>query len=821
MTARARRRVDIGMMKSAGRVAAGRIVLRAGLRANWRPWILLALLVGTFAGTTMAAVVGARRTESAFDRFTSESGAADLTFDVSDGQALDEVRSLPGVASVGRATSAPPSAFWVQDGAVREFPRDVASIVVDGAVIEGLERVTIRSGRVARSGADEAVANRAWLDAMGFQVGDEVVLRLIDERARRALDDFTERGTVAALNSDSSLGWEHAVRIVGEAAGTADIARDEASRPARLLMADDVAARVWRISTDQLWCCGLELFVDVAEGHVPASVGRALEAMPSDGTVVATLSEQRARVRSATRPYLLALTAFAVLVGAVGVVVVGGAIARQAAQDARGDLAHRASGADNRHFTVFALGRAIAIGAVAVVIALIIVATASPLLVLGPAASVEPDRSAGGDLHVLAVGATLIVLGVGFASLAAVSRVARSRGRTTASPRPLPGAFPIVPGLGFRFAFPRTGPTRFLMRSALLTTSVAVGTATAVAVVSGSLEDLLGHPERYGSSWNVALTCNEGYCPIDNLGLSNFNNLLRERPDVAGWSFVAFGSIGLDGQTTTAIGTTPGHNGPLPFAITSGRAPKESDEVVLGTTTMRRLNVVIGDNLPASVGAPLHVVGSAAFSGLGQADADRASLGIGAGLTAEGLRAHGGTENSANAVLVVGNATDTVKLAAGIRSAVSDVTVITRNTPGALSGWRDLRFMPAVLTGLLALLATGTLIHAVMLSAGSRRRDAAVWSALGLRPRDTRRALLWQGVFLTGTSIVLGVPVGLAAGRSAWTAMRNTLGVSTPTRFLTPLLAAALAVGAAGSIALMIALRPRATGTIAEALRAE
>jgi hypothetical protein len=55
------------------------------------------------------------------------------------------------------------------------------------------------------------------------------------------------------------------------------------------------------------------------------------------------------------------------------------------------------------------------------------------------------------------------------------------------------------------------------------------------------------------------------------------------------------------------------------------------------------------------------VVGSAAFTGLGQADAARPSLG--AGLTTAGLRAQGGPQAPPNAVLVVGRGVTTDQLA--------------------------------------------------------------------------------------------------------------------------------------------------------------
>ena len=43
---------------------------RADLRARWKAWFLLALLVGVAAGAVIAAAAGARRTDTAYQRFS-------------------------------------------------------------------------------------------------------------------------------------------------------------------------------------------------------------------------------------------------------------------------------------------------------------------------------------------------------------------------------------------------------------------------------------------------------------------------------------------------------------------------------------------------------------------------------------------------------------------------------------------------------------------------------------------------------------------------------------------------------------------------------
>ena len=50
-------------------VGAVRLRFRAQARDRWRSWLLLAVVVGLAAGSALAAVSGARRTETSYRRF--------------------------------------------------------------------------------------------------------------------------------------------------------------------------------------------------------------------------------------------------------------------------------------------------------------------------------------------------------------------------------------------------------------------------------------------------------------------------------------------------------------------------------------------------------------------------------------------------------------------------------------------------------------------------------------------------------------------------------------------------------------------------------
>src|SRR5215212_2029936 len=52
--------------------------LRSEMRARWRSWLGLALLIGIAGGAAVAAAVGARRTETAYPRFVQAQKGYDL-----------------------------------------------------------------------------------------------------------------------------------------------------------------------------------------------------------------------------------------------------------------------------------------------------------------------------------------------------------------------------------------------------------------------------------------------------------------------------------------------------------------------------------------------------------------------------------------------------------------------------------------------------------------------------------------------------------------------------------------------------------------------
>src|SRR5215210_2725612 len=78
---------------------------RAEARRGWKAWLALGILIGLGSGAVLALLAGARRTDSAIDRFGAKANAWDVQvtsgipglFDFAELD-LGEVASLPGVA---------------------------------------------------------------------------------------------------------------------------------------------------------------------------------------------------------------------------------------------------------------------------------------------------------------------------------------------------------------------------------------------------------------------------------------------------------------------------------------------------------------------------------------------------------------------------------------------------------------------------------------------------------------------------------------------------------------------------------------------------
>ena len=76
--------------------------------------------------------------------------------------------------------------------------------------------------------------------------------------------------------------------------------------------------------------------------------------------------------------------------------------------------------------------------------------------------------------------------------------------------------------------------------------------------------------------------------------------------------------------------------------------------------------------------------------------------------------------------------------------------------------------LPLILAFVLMLLACGIIAHTLLTSVRRRRRDLAILKTVGFVTRQVRATVAWQATALACAGLIVGVPLGLLAGRWAW-----------------------------------------------------
>jgi predicted lysophospholipase L1 biosynthesis ABC-type transport system permease subunit len=150
-------------------------------------------------------------------------------------------------------------------------------------------------------------------------------------------------------------------------------------------------------------------------------------------------------------------------------------------------------------------------------------------------------------------------------------------------------------------------------------------------------------------------------------------------------------------------------------------------------------------------------------------------------------------------------------------------TTITRlDPPTAFRNVQRVVSLPSALALVVALLATGTLVHSFVSTTRRRRHEFAVLKTIGFTRGQLRAAVAWQATAVAAVAVVVGFPLGLAVGRLGWRMVGNQIGlVSAPA---TPALAlVVVGLGAALLVNTVAALPGREAARLrpADALRTE
>ena len=161
-------------------------------------------------------------------------------------------------------------------------------------------------------------------------------------------------------------------------------------------------------------------------------------------------------------------------------------------------------------------------------------------------------------------------------------------------------------------------------------------------------------------------------------------------------------------------------------------------------------------------------------------------------------------------------------IAAEMSGTVLSVLVVPPERPAQIVNYRTMGTTPAVLAGALALGAFCALGLTLTASVHRRRRDLALFKTLGFTRRQLAAAVAFQATITVGIGTIVGVPLGIVAGRGLWDLFAQELyAIAKPT---VPALSVVLVAVGALLLANVVAVWPAriaARTPTAASLRAE
>lgn len=813
-------------------MAAVWIRLRAEIRTRWRALLGLTLLVGLAGGLVLAAISGARRTDSANERLLHAVNARDVAVvpDV-DPTSLDfdAVQRLPQVAQAGVAT-------WLPLG-----PREVSSpedlydgfgiaLASDGRFAETIDRPKVVEGRLPdRRRAHEVLVNPVLARLRHVGVGERLPAVALSPEDAATVDSSRDFSAIQAALRRGELGTPLTLRVVGIGIAPEEVVVDEQFASPRLFLTPAFLKRHPRIHP-----FGRILSVRL-HGGTAAIPGfrRAVEKLAhGEAITFQTATSTDAKVDRAVQPQVELLSAFALVVALAGALVAGQAIARYSFVESADSATMSALGSTRRQLFALAMLRVAIAAVVGAALAVVLAIGLSPLTPIGPARTAEPSLGVAFDWPVLAAGALAVVLVV--LALAAIPawRSARARAAEPSDgtrPSALAGAcarasLPPSVVAGVRLATePGRGRTAVPVRSTIVGGALAVAMVVAAVVFATSLDHLVTTPRLYGWNWDALVNASGDDPASTRTQARALTHVLVTSSTVRAWERASLSSIRLRSGSVTALGIEPRASvGPT---VANGRLPRTGGEVALGARTLRSLDAVIGDTVFARANdgsrRRLRVVGRVVLPALGlYPGADKTALGEGAVLTRRALTKLGPDYNVAQFIVAFRHDADHAsreRVLARIRHDAGGGT--TGNTgridrPSDIVSYEQVGDTPFVLAAILAMLALATISHALVTSVRRRRRDLALFATLGFTRRQVSSTVAWQATTVGVVTLLIGLPLGIVLGRWGWSALANDLGaVAEP---IVPVLVVVVAIPVVLTLVNLVAFFP---GRMAARLR--
>ncbi|MDQ1425666.1 MAG: putative transport system permease protein, partial [Acidimicrobiaceae bacterium] len=566
---------------------------RASLRRSWRTLTGIALLFGLIGGLSLFCIAGARRTQSAYPRFLRSAKPSTMAVDVgglnaSGYEALDAIAHLPQVVQA-RAYAAFYVAPWV-DGQADLSQNFEALGSLDGRYFDQ-DRFTPISGRLPDPNrADEVAVNEESARLYGYHVGQQLDFATV---SRSDVEDAPSPGQEQAFQPRLLI---HST-IVGVGAFIEEVAQDDTDRsplvlftPAYVKEAKGLELYAWQ-----------GLVLRNGDSDVAAVKQTITERSGGGPQIFRVTSTDTFHAEQAMRPVALALATFGIIVGLACLVLVGQALARHVSSERVEHGIARSLGAGPIDMAVVtAIGPAIAL-VVGVVLAVVGAVAASPAMPIGQVRRVEVAAGINADWTVLGLGAVVSIVTL-FAVIGVVAwreapqRVQRRAAHTRRVGRVAALASANLPptvATGLRFSLvPGQGSAAVPVRSVMTGAAIAVAALVAAVTFGASMQHLVSNPRLFGWNWDVALVDGGGY---GNSNARTTATVFASDDNIEAWGGAFYGAEDVNGLNVPLLGIDASSS--LTPPLRQGRMVERSGEIVLGTATLARLHVDVGDTV--------------------------------------------------------------------------------------------------------------------------------------------------------------------------------------------------------------------------------
>ena len=800
--------------------------LRLEVRRRWRSLVVLALLVAVSATVVMTSLAAARRGASTLTRLSDRTAPATVgVLANKPGFDWTKVQALPEVVALSKFVVDYNWSIDGVDGNSLGFPP------ADDGLTRTLEQPVVFRGRLfdpAR--ADEAIVTRKFARHFHKDVGDTLTMRL---PSPKQLDDsFTGQTDPHLAGPVITL---HIVGVV-----LSPWLEDTPDGNGGLQISPGVAAQYpgsvfGDPSPDNTQFINALVRLRNGGADIPQFTDdlRRLTGLSDIGLL--NLVQQQHDVQHQISFESRCLVAFAIAAFVAALFLVGQAIARYAAASTAELQTMRALGMTPRQMTLAAATGPALVGAVGALLGVIASWVASTWFPFGIASLVESSPGRQWDWTVMLPGAAavaaLVALGAAAAARLAVSAArqeAASRRSAVATAVSRTGAaVPVVVGARFALESGR-GRTSIPVRPALIGSVIGVLGVVAAFTFSHGVSDAASHPQRFGQTFQLGAFV--GINGQDFGPSGKILDALAAQSEVTGVDDARTAvATATGGRDTVALWEYSRSVKPTTVVLLDGRLPVAADEVLLAPKSISALHTKVGGSVSltgsSNVARTMQVVGSG-FVPIGPhngyADGGWVSS-AGYGSLFKDFKFH-------LILISIKPGLDAGKtapvLTARVNKALPDLQggadIEKGDLPTEIADIREVRTLPIVLGGFLALLAIAAVGHALATAVRRRSHDLAVLRAVGMTPWQCRWVVVTQATVLALVGLVFGVPVGLALGRTVWRVVADY----TPIEYVPPIAVSAmlLVIPAALVVANLLAAWPgrrAARLRIAAVLRAE